>query len=661
MILSGEARLIRMASKSLVSAERSWNDGLIYLNLLQNGLRSHVQRFLLRLHQLDIQAERLELADQHVEGFGQPGCERRVALDDRFVNLRAADDVVRLRRQQFLEDVRRAVGLERPDLHFAEPLSAELRLAAERLLRNQRVRPDRTRVDLVVDQVRQLQHVDVADGDVLLEDVARHPVVEPRLAALRQSGAVQPVLDLVLGRAVEDRRREVEAERVRGPPEVGLENLADVHTRRNAERVEHDLHRRAVRQIRHVLFGEDPRDHALVTVAAGHLVADRQLALHRDVDLDELDDPRRQFVAAANLLLLLLEEILDDLDLALGPLLEVAQVVLETRVVGRNLQPHHRLVGHLLQDRLGQDRALPVQALAAVFVEEIRAELLPLQHHDHALLHFVVKDADLVLKVLLHHVELFLLDRFRAVVLLDSLAGEDLDADDDAFDAGRADQRGVADVARLLAEDRAEELFFRRQLGFALRRHLADEGVARLDVGADPDDPALVEVLQEALGDVRNIARDFLRPELGIPRLDFELLDVDGRVVIVLHHPLGDEDRVLEVVAAPGHERDQHVASERQLAKLRARSVAEHLPLVHLLADPDDRLLGDAGVLVGPLELGHRVDVGAHLLARILVLAFDADDNALAVDVVDGARAPRHDDRARVAGGDILHAGADKR
>src|SRR5712671_1897963 len=30
-IFSGEARLIRIASKSLVSAERSWNEGRIYL------------------------------------------------------------------------------------------------------------------------------------------------------------------------------------------------------------------------------------------------------------------------------------------------------------------------------------------------------------------------------------------------------------------------------------------------------------------------------------------------------------------------------------------------------------------------------------------------------------------------------------------------------
>src|SRR5207302_826034 len=384
---------------------------------------------------------------------------------------------------------------------------------------DERVRSDRPRVDLVVDQVREFQHVDVADRDVLLERVARHAVEGPRLAALGQSGAIEPVLDLALGRAVEHRRREVEAERVRGPTEVRLENLADVHTRRNAERVEHNLHRRAVRQMRHILFWEDSRDDALVAVAAGHLVADRQLALHRDVHLHELDDARRQLVAAADLLLLLFEEVPDDFHLPLGALFEIAQVVLEARVVGRDLETDHRLVGHLLQEFWREHRALLQQTLAAVLVEEIRPELLVLQHHDDPLLDLLVENADLVLKVLLHHFELFLLDRFRTVVFFNAFPGEDLDADDDAFDAGRTDERGVADVARLLAEDGAQQLLFRRELRLAFRRHLADEDVARLDRGADPDDAAVVEIPQEALRHVRDVARDLFRPELRVARL----------------------------------------------------------------------------------------------------------------------------------------------
>ncbi len=50
-------------------------------------------------------------------------------------------------------------------------------------------------------------------------------------------------------------RDRLEAELGAGPAEVGLENLAHVHTARHAQRIEHDLHRRAVGQERHVLVG----------------------------------------------------------------------------------------------------------------------------------------------------------------------------------------------------------------------------------------------------------------------------------------------------------------------------------------------------------------------------------------------------------------------
>src|SRR6266850_2641204 len=101
MIFSGEARLIRIASKSLVSAPRSWKEGLMYLHLFQYRLRSDV-RLLFGLHQLNVQTERLQLSNQHVEGLGQARGERRVALDDRLVNLRAPRHVVRLGGEQLL-------------------------------------------------------------------------------------------------------------------------------------------------------------------------------------------------------------------------------------------------------------------------------------------------------------------------------------------------------------------------------------------------------------------------------------------------------------------------------------------------------------------------------------------------------------------------------
>ena len=149
---------------------------------------------------------------------------------------------------------------------------------------------------------------------------------------------------------------------------------------------------------------------------------------------------------------------------------------------------------------------------------------------------------------------------------------------------GRHAHGGVADVGRLLAEDGAQKLFLRRHRAFALRRDLADQDVARLHFRADIDDAGLVEVLQRFFRNVRNVARDFLRPELGVAGHDLEFLDVDRGEDVVGHDPLGEQDRVLVVVAVPRHERDEHVAAERQIAEIGRRTVGDDVALLDPVA-----------------------------------------------------------------------------
>ena len=75
-----------------------------------------------------------------------------------------------------------------------------------------------------------------------------------------------------------------------------------------------------------------------------------------------------------------------------------------------------------------------------------------------------------------------------------------------------------------------------------------------------------------------------------------------------------EHDRVLEVVTLPGHERDEQVLAERELAVHRRRTVGEHVALLHLLTGGHDRLLVDAGALVRAAELGEAVHDAAVLL-----------------------------------------------
>ena len=114
-----------------------------------------------------------------------------------------------------------------------------------------------------------------------------------------------------------------------GPAEVGFQDLAHIHTGRHAERIQHDLHRGPVRQVGHILFRQDARDHALVAVAPGHLVADGELALHGHIDLDHFDDAGRQLVAAAQLGQLLFVEGLENLDLLVRLLFEALDALVD--------------------------------------------------------------------------------------------------------------------------------------------------------------------------------------------------------------------------------------------------------------------------------------------------------------------------------------------
>src|SRR5262249_23676383 len=84
-------------------------------------------------------------------------------------------------------------------------LPAELRLAAQRLLGDQAVGTDRARVDLVVHQMVQLHHVDVADRHAAIELLAGAPVMQRYLAGMVEAGQVQHLLDVAFLRPAEPR------------------------------------------------------------------------------------------------------------------------------------------------------------------------------------------------------------------------------------------------------------------------------------------------------------------------------------------------------------------------------------------------------------------------------------------------------------------------
>ena len=244
--------------------------------------------------------------------------------------------------------------------------------------------------------------------------------------------------------------------------------------------------------------------------------------------------------------------------------------------------------------------------------------------------------------------------------LVGVLAGEHPDVDDRALLAVGDLEGGVADLAGLLAEDGPEQALLGGLLGLALGGDLADQHVARADLGADADDAALVEVGQDLLGEVRDVPGDLLGAQLGVAGVDLVLLDVDRREHVVLHQALGEDDGVLVVVALPRHEGHEQVLAQGELAVVGGGAVGQHVAGRDLLALLDDDLLVDGRVLVGPAELGQAVDLLAqHVAVAVLGAGLVLDGDLVARDVDDGAVALGHDHVAGVAGGAGLDAGAD--
>src|SRR6202041_1959539 len=432
------------------------------------------------------------------------------------------------------------------------------------------------------------------------------------------------------------------AQGVTRPSQVGFKNLAHIHTARYAEGVKYDLDGRSVFEVGHVLFRQNTSDDALVSVTAGHLVANAQLALHRDVDFDQLDHARRQLVALGEFLFLLIDDLLQHINLTRGHFFDLVDLLIHSRILVGVLDTL-QVAGRDALNRISiKHIALVQEAFVGALVVQVGLHFLAAKNVLQALEALVGKNADFVGKIFLQLADLRAFDELGTLVLFLSLAGENLHVDNDALDARRAVEGSVAYVAGFFAEDGTQQLLFGRELGFTLGRNLTYQDVALLDAGADADHACFVQIAQHRLADVGNVARDFFRTKLRIASFDLILLDVQRSVVVVLHHLLGDENRVFEVVAAPGHEGHQHVASERQLAVVRARTVSDDLALQYALPLLHDGLLVDASVLVRTLELGELVDGAAHFTRkrRVMVFAFDAHDDAVGVHRIDDPVAP---------------------
>ena len=277
--------------------------------------------------------------------------------------------------------------------------------------------------------------------------------------------------------------------------------------------------------------------------------------------------------------------------------------------------PHHhagllvrRLAGDLLQHLLREFRPRGIEFHPEV-VRNARGGLALKQRPQFAD-QTLRKFRDFGCELLVELVQLGLLGALALFTLLVGAAVK-TGVDHHAVQRRLGLQRGVLHVAGLVAEDRAEQLLLGRRIALALRGDLADQDVARVDIGADTDDTVGVEVLRGVLRDVGNVRRKLLDTALGVADLHDIFVDVHRGEDVLTLDTLRDHDGVLEVVTLPGHERHLEVAAQGQLAVLRRVAFGQNLPLRHLVARQHDGLQRHRGILVGATVARQRV--GRHL------------------------------------------------
>src|ERR1051325_3249112 len=614
---------------------------------------------------LYIKPQRLHFFDQDVEGLGDAGFKAVVAFHDALVDPGAPLDVVGFDGEEFLERVGGAVGFHGPDFHFAEALAAVLGFAAQRLLRDEGIRTDGASVNLIRHEMAELHHIDVANHDLLVELLAGAAIEEIGFAVLGQAGLFEIATNLFLFDAVEDRSGISEAEQFGRPAQVRFQHLADVHTRRHAQRVEDDVHRRSIGEERHVFFGDDFGDDAFIAVTACHLVTHRELALRGDIDFDRLDDTAIGAFAGFGALDLFVVLHLDVVELLFEAADDFVDFVADGRGIDFDAVINHR---QFAQQGLGDLAVGGDDDFARLAVDDVEWNFLAEQD--------VAERLGELLAQLIDFLFIFLFDFFGVALLLGGvhfgffvglLFGGDFYVHDNAIGARGNLEGGVFYVSGFLAEDGAQQAFFGSQLGLALGRDFADQDVAGMDLRADADNAIGTQVFERLVTEIGDVPSDFLGPELGVAGADFEFIDMDRGEDVVFDDAFADENGVLEVVAVPRHEGDEHVAAEGQFSALGARTIGDDLAFFDRLALVDDDLLVDAGRGVGAHEFADLIDPNAlggivfKLLFAVGQFSVLGNDNLASGKRGDFAGLLGDNDGAGIAGDPFFQAGGDQR
>src|SRR5215469_16264474 len=107
---------------------------------------------------------------------------------------------------------------------------------------------------LVFHKVCQLQHIGITYSDWMIEWFSCSPIKQLYLASFWQIGTTQIFLYVLFCSSIKDRCSDLYPQGICSPSQMGFHYLPDIHSVWYTQGVQNDIHWRAIRQERHILY-----------------------------------------------------------------------------------------------------------------------------------------------------------------------------------------------------------------------------------------------------------------------------------------------------------------------------------------------------------------------------------------------------------------------
>ena len=168
---------------------------------------------------------------------------------------------------------------------------------------------------LVLNHVTKLEEVGDTHCSRLVETLSCFTIIEICRTKVRKSCLICPLCEVLKFCTIKDRCCKLHTELASSSSEDGLENLAEVHTRRHTKRVKHQVNWSSVCEERHILLANNLRNNTLVTVASCQFVSYTDLTLLGNIYLCHLQNSRGKLVTYGDSKLLALHLSIKQLEL----------------------------------------------------------------------------------------------------------------------------------------------------------------------------------------------------------------------------------------------------------------------------------------------------------------------------------------------------------